>query len=369
MKILLLGPVHLEKEFLKQKEKYPFLIGQGQQSWIEALEKLGHKVFVFRYTDSFLIPNLFRIYLYDFLYTNVPVLVRRLQKLMNIFYFLSLENYFKNQLIVKLANKFKPEVLFLSGGFSCIFPKTVLDIKNKYKCPVFLFSGINPCTSSSKVEKIMVKKGIVDIVIENDKGYAKKWENLGAKKVIVLPISSVDPKIHKKIELSLEEKADYGSDVCFVGTLTEDRQEILKQVQNDNESIELKIWGDIPSETEIRQELLPLYKGKAHGEKMVKIFNAAKIVLNFQPRDMINGGNMRTFEILGCGAFQLVDKVDQDWFVDGEELAVFTSSLDLQKKIKYYLSHVAEREKIAKAGYRKAQNYHTYEKHFKNLIP
>lgn len=368
MKILLLGPVHLEKEFLKQKGKYPFLLGQGQQSWVDALTDLGHEVFVFRYTDSIIIPYKIRVYTESFLNNTFPIWMARLQRIRNKFYYFSIENYLKNFKIINLAKKIKPDLVIISGGASCIYPSTIKQIKEDFKINVLLFSGINPKVGSNDIEKEMVKKHLIDAVVVNDAGFGKNWQELGAKKIIVLPVSSVDPKIHKKIKLSLEKKTEYESDVCFVGTLSEERQEILKRVQNDNGNIRLKIWGDIPSGVNLKLELLPFYKGKARGEKMVKIYNASKLALNIHSPDMTSGGNMRTFEITGSGAMQLVDYVDKNWFVNGKEIIVFNDVNDLKEKIAYYLKHDRERKKIANAGYKRAHKDHTYKKHFLTLL-
>jgi len=144
MRILLLAPIHREKEFLKQKGKYPFLKGQGQQSWVEALEELGHKVFVFKYTDSILIPNFVRIYLQDFLEKKIAAWYGRLRRFIENYYFISFENIFKNWKLLTIAKNAKPNLIIISGGVTPIFPQTIKTIKNDFNCKVLLFSGVNP---------------------------------------------------------------------------------------------------------------------------------------------------------------------------------------------------------------------------------
>jgi len=366
MRILLLAPVHREKEFLKQKGKYPFLKGQGQQSWVEALEELGHEVLVFRYTDSILVPQVLRVYASELFQRFAPIWKARYDRLKSVYYFISLENYLRNKRLLSVSDKVKPELIIISGGVTSVFPETIKKIKNTYQCNVLLFSGVNPIASATQVEKIMIRDGIVDLVIENDRGYADLWGKLGARKTIVLPISSVDPKLHRKVQLTPQEQKEYGCDVCFVGSLTKERKEILKRVQDDNYS--LKIWGDIPFGSKLDRKLVSYYHGEAFGEKMVKIFNAAKIVLNFQPTDMTHGGNMRSFEIPGCGAFQITNKVDPDFLIADKEVVLFKNISDLKGKIKYYLQNSRERLKIASNGFIKSHKLHTYQKHFKILF-
>lgn len=130
----------------------------------------------------------------------------------------------------------------------------------------------------------------------------------------------------------------------------------------------VKIWGDLISGVGLYKELKPYYQGTAYGEKMVKIFNAAKTVLNFQPTDMTHGGNMRTFEIPGCGAFQLTNKVDSNFLLPDKEIVLFKNTSDLREKIKYYLQNSKERLKIARVGFERVHKEHIYESHFKKLL-
>lgn len=374
MKILLLGPVHREDEFLKQKDNRPFLEGQGQQSWVEALKRLGHQVFVIRYTDSLLFPLFLRVSARKFFILVVawfsPAWLKRLDMFGKIrrfqakYYFFSIDNFFKNRKILFLAKKTRPDLVLLSGGFSGIYPTTIKAVKKKYNSKIIFFEGVNPQAGATPVEKKMIRDKIVDVVVENDRGYGFLWEKLGAKKVIILPISSVDWQLHKKMKLSRKEFSKYLSDVCFVGTLSLSRQKKLACLGEFN----LKIWGDIPLHHKLYDSLKPFYQGCAFGLEMVKIFNSAKIVLNFQPDDMKFGGNMRSFEIPGCGAFQLVDRIDSDWFEKGVEIETFKNLFDLKKKIKFYLLNEKNRVKMAAAGFARAHKDHTYERHFEKLF-
>jgi len=51
-----------------------------------------------------------------------------------------------------------------------------------------------------------------------------------------------------------------------------------------------------------------------------------------------------------------------------EEIVTYKSQDDLIKKIKYYLNHLKEREKIAQAGYKRTIQDHTYEKRFRDIF-
>ena len=99
-------------------------------------------------------------------------------------------------------------------------------------------------------------------------------------------------------------------------------------------------------------------------EDFILAINELKIHLNlniFGP-----GGNGllvgRVWETIGCGTFLLTQRKDfiEDFFEDGKHLALFDSPEECAGKIKYYLSHESEREKIARQGYEHGLKHHTY---------
>lgn len=362
MKILLLTPVHKEYngKLIKKNDGIPQ--DQGQFSWISAFRRLGHTVQVFIYTDSIIIPKNIQGAVVSFFDRRFPIFTGRVRRRLENFYKYNPDVLLKSMRFEKDARLFKPDIIIISGGITSLQVFSIKKIKDAFQAQVYLFSGINSKTSSTKLERDLIKKGVIDLVIENDNGYAKAWRDIGAK-VMVLPISSIDPSKHKKIKLTKNEQEEYGCEVCFVGSLTLDRIKKLKQFIK----FDFKFWGDLKPGVKIPSSLQKFYQGTAHGEKVIKIFNAAKIVLNFQPADMTTGGNMRTFEISGSGAFQLADKVDSSWFTDKKDVVLFSDLKDAVKKLNFYLSHEKERKKIRENGFQRTHKDHTYEKHFKKL--
>jgi len=71
-----------------------------------------------------------------------------------------------------------------------------------------------------------------------------------------------------------------------------------------------------------------------------------------------------------CGGFLLTEYVEGlEKFYDIDSDIVCFSSLDEAiKKIKYYLAHDDEREKIAESGYRKAMEHHTWDKRLNTVF-
>lgn len=64
---------------------------------------------------------------------------------------------------------------------------------------------------------------------------------------------------------------------------------------------------------------------------------------------------------------QYADNIEK-YFVPEEEIVVFSDFNELIEKIRYFLIHDIEREKIRSAGYERAQRDHTFEKRFLDIF-
>lgn len=95
---------------------------------------------------------------------------------------------------------------------------------------------------------------------------------------------------------------------------------------------------------------------------MPYVFKNSKINLNISLRSIRSGIPLRGIDVMGAGGFLLSNyQADYyDFFEPGGDLVLFESHEDLIDKCKYYLSHESERADIAKSGFEKINEYHTY---------
>ncbi|MBI4095126.1 MAG: glycosyltransferase [Candidatus Liptonbacteria bacterium] len=146
--------------------------------------------------------------------------------------------------------------------------------------------------------------------------------------------------------------------------------------------------------------------GKVSHEEMLRIFSRSKINLNltgraslFSPRVLarilfkrsaqrivpdfhfinnlraylhfsIPHTHARPFELAGCRAF-VISGFSEDiprYYEEGKEMAFYRSPRDLVEKVKHYLAHDGERERIANAAYKRTLREHTYEKRFEDIF-
>ena len=78
----------------------------------------------------------------------------------------------------------------------------------------------------------------------------------------------------------------------------------------------------------------------------------------------------RPFEIAACGGFCISGYADdfESYYKENEEMVFYRSADDLIEKIRYYLAHPEECERIARAGYERTMREHTAEKRFSAMF-
>jgi len=112
---------------------------------------------------------------------------------------------------------------------------------------------------------------------------------------------------------------------------------------------------------------LKIIKGK-YLEELAKVYSQSKIVFNIPTFDDLN---LRVFESLACQTLLITHKNQMGLnllFKNNTHLITYSNIFDAVRKIKFYLNHDSEREKIAKAGYLEVQKNHTYEKRAREIF-
>lgn len=194
--------------------------------------------------------------------------------------------------------------------------------------------------------------------------FISQVRDAGAGSVMYLPLG-VDADIHAPGILTQDERNRFGSDVSFVGAGYNNRRQMFASLAN----FDFKIWGNEWPGMKPFDRLVQERGRRISPEEYVKIFNASKVNLNLHSSSERDGVeplgdfvNPRTFELAGCGAFQLVDKRVNlpELFEYDTEVATFETRQEMVEKIDYYLAHPEQREAIAQRARERALKDHTY---------
>ncbi len=261
-----------------------------------------------------------------------------------------------------VMQRMRPDFLLVVKGDQ-IRPSFLSAVRHRFRIPIVNYWIDDPHAfkTSSRLSPHY------DLFCTNSRSCVDRHYASGCRNVIYLSFG-YEPSLHRRLSTTPEESKHFGSDVSFSGTLTDQRLDTLSVLS----AFDMKVWspriyshiGDFYTITSHPvpddHPLFPRIAGEpVWGEAMVKVFNASKIVLNVHTQ---NAPTMRDFEATACGSFLLTDLVDglSEFFDIGKDIVCFKNKEELPGLVEYYLSHDAERARIAHNGYDRTHRDHDY---------
>ena len=328
-----------------------FGYGELGQSYRRAFESLGIKTEIFDFQQE---------------YQALPMAENRyFRRLLSGGYIAAM-----NRRLSKKTLSFAPDLFFITKGHQ-IHPDVLDRIRSK-GIKIFNFYPDNPFYYENRsYGRLNTSKWVYQSFKIYDTFFTfaeYQMDNLrshGCRRVEYLPFAR-DPELHQPYEGD-DDLGPYRCDVSFVGNLDAERISWL----NGLEGHDLKIWGE--------KKRLPLSEGHwlcgkiqssaLYGRDFSKAVKMSKISLNLMRQVNVKSHNMRTYEIPSCGGFILSLRNEEvtRLFREGIEAAYFSSAGELSEKIRYYLAHPEEREKIAAAAWEKVRA-DTYRERVKKVM-
>jgi spore maturation protein CgeB len=273
-----------------------------------------------------------------------------------------------NQDLIKQAKKFKPDILLVNQA-PILDGQTILKIKDETKAIT-----VNWFQDYPKEFVCSLKlASFFDFFFMSATQAVRQHRQKGNQNVRWLPFAC-DPEIHSPVDCK---EPEYKKEICFIGSMYPERVRLLEKLKN----FDLGIWGygwdKLPKDSKLHQ----FVKGNVVPPQIWReIYSASKIVLNCIGHfgkwgeqfgeEGIQMANMRTFEILGCGGFQVVDKKGDIalLFKPGQDLIFYENPDEAKEIISYFLKHEDERRKIAQSGRRAVLKRHTYKDRLEEIF-
>jgi spore maturation protein CgeB len=201
-----------------------------------------------------------------------------------------------------------------------------------------------------------------------DKWYVRALREHGVRWAEYLPMAC-DPSIHRPVSLSEDDRHRFGGEVCFVGTWYPKREEVLKSLRD----FRLQIWGGGWPLTMARNPghpLRSLYRGRAAGAEVVRIYCGHRAVLNIQHPQSRDAQNMRTFEGPASGSATLTEWTSElpQLFREDEEIVAYRNLEELKSKLRDLLRDGNLARRIGEAGMRRAHAEHSYRRRMERVL-
>jgi glycosyl transferase family 1 len=173
--------------------------------------------------------------------------------------------------------------------------------------------------------------------------------------------------------------SDRDQDVIYVGAAYPSKMDRLAELRKRLGS-RLRIYGRWPYKGYVgmlrgltgKPVLWTRITGISDAERS-RLYCRTRIGINMHlsdtPRET---GNLRMFEVPAHGMMLLCDKAGLDAheqiFTPGKEAVFYDSTKDALEKLEYYLTHHAERERIARAGFDRVHRDYDGETNLKNFL-
>jgi spore maturation protein CgeB len=308
---------------------------------------------------------------------------------------------------IRHAHAIKPVDLFFSYFFdACILPDGIEEIKSMGIKTVNWY-----CNGSYQLHLVSQISPHYNWCLVPEKFRLKDYVNMGARPIYCQ--EAANPNIYKPYELPVE------FDVTFVGQAYGDRPMYINYLLEKD--INVRVWGwgwqNFSGKGWVRRlpgylrHILPIARlsmtkrgwqaiwerisnrGNTHSSasaphitlpdsilgrtlsdlEMIQMYSRSRINLGFsscgdthETGERILQVRLRDFEVPMSGGFYMVEHMDElkEFFDLGKEIVCYTNKEDLADKVKYYLKHDDERERIRKAGHERCLRDHSWHKRF-----
>ncbi len=337
----------------------PHFLGKWTESSRAALQALGHHVYTVYYAQS---PNEFRI-MRAMAMTAVWSQAHRgaihaaLSKLWLSRRHRSLNNIardFSPQLIIVLKGETIP--LNVLGGLRC-----------HLKVPIVTWWVDDPFRFPDIVETY----SLYDRFFIFDRAYIPRLEDLGVRRLTFLPCAC-DIHDYRKMNLSGANRRRYACDVAFAGAFYSQRGRLVTSMAG----LDVAVWGLGWQLPEAKPALQAVGRGALRGKKLeaqqaARLYNVAKICVNkHHGQSVYNGLNLRSFEVLACGGFQLVDRLPgmHELLAPGKEVVCYESYDHARELADCYLARPEARAEIGRRGRERVLREHTYRHRMETML-
>jgi spore maturation protein CgeB len=272
---------------------------------------------------------------------------------------------------------FRPNLHIVYGG-ARLSPTLIRRIQKEGVFNVLWHPSVFPDPPLEVVEQAKVYDAFFTIA----EGRVDRFRAAGVASAEWLP-EGMEPSIYEYHTVSQTDREVFRCDIALVGKLESDnpaymeRWKLVRRIVD--EGFDIKWWGP-RLQRKIGTFVLGLLLSKvsrAYGGRFVwnetyaKAVHLSKIFIARDAYPHIRlSMSSRAFTAMGLGAFYLTFPTDgiEEMFEPDKELVLFRSSDEMVDKIRYYLEHDEERERIAAAAQARVLAEHTYEHRFRHML-
>ena len=241
------------------------------------------------------------------------------------------------------------DLLWIDRGLT-VDAETLREVRRRQPhCRIVGYSPDDMYARHNQSRQFRAHLPLYDLYVTTKSFNVRELSAMGSRRVIYSP-KAFDPRTHRPLQLTDEQRQAYGGPVGFIGSWEHARGVSLDRLARAG--IAVRVWGNGWHKQRQRHANLRIEEKPLLGEDYTFGINAFDINLCFLRQMNRDLHTARSVEIVACGAFMLAERTDEHrlLFEEGREAEFFSSDAELLDKARYYLDHPDERQRIAAAG-------------------
>lgn len=275
-----------------------------------------------------------------------------------------------NAALVRASREFQPDLLFVYKGRN-VREQTVRRIRAGGAVAVNIYPDVSLLAHGREIPRALPA---YDWVFHTKKyGIADLDRLLNVRHASVLS-HAFDPDVHRPMELSERDRAEYACDVSFIGTWSPKKQALLEQAVAALPGVNIRIWGGLwePARHTLGRQI----QGRAvTGSEYAKAVVASRInlaILSEARRGSSSGDQItsRTFHMPATGAFMLHERTSEllEVFTENVHCGAFDGPEEMVAAIRRFLAADELRTRIAAEGRRHVVAAHSMDERAKAVV-
>ena len=254
-----------------------------------------------------------------------------------------------NQELMREAAAFRPHLLVVVMGYH-LAPGVVAAIRSQTGAIAVNYATDDPFNPRTGTPEVLRSIPEYDLYATTRRAVMPDLKRAGVHDVRYVRFGYKSSVHFPDPPVTQNEWERFGADVAFVGEADADRLPFFRSLVGAIPDVNLALYGGLWNRD---RQLGRYFRGAVRGRDFRMALGGAKIVVNLVRRENRDDHVMRTFEGPACDAFMLHERTEShlEVFREGQEAAFFQSSDELIDKVRYYLSHEPERERIRQAGH------------------
>jgi spore maturation protein CgeB len=254
-----------------------------------------------------------------------------------------------NHELMREAAAFRPHLLVVLMGFH-IEPGVLAAIRSETGAIAVNYATDDPFNPRTGTPELLRSIPEYDLYATTKRAVVPDLKRAGVRDVRYVRFGYKSAVHFSDPPVVQSEWKRFAADVAFAGEADADRLPFFRSLIGAIPDLNLALYGGLWNRD---RQLGRYFRGPVRGRDFRMALGGAKIVVNLVRRENRDDHVMRTFEGPACGAFMLHERTEShlEVFREGKEAAFFESSDELIDKVRYYLTHEHERERIRQAGH------------------